>query len=513
MGRQRELAMLYELVAEVEEGRGQVVGIVGEPGMGKSRLLWEFRQTLTGRQVLYLEGHCLAYAQATPYLPVLDILRQQAEITEVNRPEAIVEKVCLSLQAVGMDLEAGAPCLFQLMGLKEGLEPLANLTLQALKARTFDTLGQWLFGTTQQQPLVLAIEDLHWIDPTSAEFLASWVERLAGSRIMLLCTYRPGYQPPWLHKSYTTQLSLKPLSRHNSQCVLQSVLPTEALPDVLAQTILSKAEGNPFFLEELAYTVREQELQHAGLALPETIQGVLMVRIDGLPEAPKRLLQTLAVIGKPCHVSRLTQILDRATDELHGHLAILQRGEFIDEQPASPESKYGVKHALMQDIAYEAQGFERCQEQHRRIAQAIEALGPDHLQEYSGELAHHYQRSGDTTRAVLYHQQAGQWAMQRSAFGEAVSHFTTAVEQLRTLPETPERTQQELDLWIALGPALLATQGPGAAEVEQAYHRARELCQQVGKTSQLFPALVGLWRYYQLRAEQRTARDLGERLL
>lgn len=466
VGRERELAMLHELLAEVEAGRGQVVGVVGEPGMGKSRLLWEFRRSLGSRQVRYLECHCFAFARATPYLPMLDILRQQAEITEVDRPEVIVAKVRHHLQAMGMDPEASAPPLFQLLGLQEGLEPLAGLTPQALKARTFEMLSQWLFGTSQQQPLVLAIEDLHWIDPTSDEFLASWVERLAATQTMLLCTYRPGYQPPWLYKSYTTQLALKPLSRHDSRRVLQSVLATEALSEALTQTILSKAEGNPFFLEELAYTVNVQQPQHAGLALPETIQGVLMAQIDALPAGPKRLLQTLAVIGKPCPASWLTQILDQPTDALHGHLATLQHGEFIDELPARPESKYRVKHTLIQDVAYEAQGLERQQEQHRRIAQAIEALGPDHLPEYAGELAYHYQRSGDTARAVFYHQQAGQWALQRSAFGEAVSHFTTAIEHLRTLPNTPRRTQQELDLWIALGRALLATQGPGAAEGE-----------------------------------------------
>jgi len=402
VGREREFAMLHELLAEVEAGRGQAVGIVGQPGMGKSRLLWQFRHSLSSRQARYLECHCFAYAQATPYLPILDILRQQAEITEVDRPEGIVDKVRRSLQAVGMDPEASAPLLFQLLGLQEGLEPLAGLTPQAVKARTFEELSQWLFGTSQQQPLVLAIEDLHWIDPTSEEFLASWVERLAATQTLLLCTYRPGYRPPWLHKSYTTQLALKPLSRHDSQRVLQSVLATEGLSEALTQTILSKAEGNPFFLEELAYTVNVQQPPHAGLALPETIQGVLMAQIDALPEAPKRLLQTLALIGKPCPASWLTQILHRPSNALHGHLATLQHREFIDELPARPESKYRVKHALMQDVAYEAQGLERRQEQHRRIAQAIEALGPDHLQEYAGELAYHYQHSGDTARAVFY---------------------------------------------------------------------------------------------------------------
>jgi len=280
VGRERELAMLHELLAEVEAGRGQVVGIVGEPGMGKSRLLWEFRQRLTGQRVRYLEGHCLAYAQATPYLPVLELLRQQAELTEGDGPEVVVEKVRRSLRAAGMDPEASAPPLFQLLGLQEGLEPLAGLTPQAVKARTFETLGHWLFGLSQQQPLVVAVEDLHWSDPTSAELLAAWVERLAGARLMVLGTYRPGYQPPWLHKSYATQLALKPLSRPDSQRVLQSVLPTEELPDALAQTILSKAEGNPFFLEELASAVRERKPHHADFALPETVQGVLMVRID-----------------------------------------------------------------------------------------------------------------------------------------------------------------------------------------------------------------------------------------
>ena len=254
--------------------------------------------------------------------------------------------------------------------------------------------------------------------------------------ILLLATYRPEYRLPWLGKSYVTQLVLPPLAPQDSLCVVRAVLQSAQVPDHLAQVILTKAEGNPFFLEELGQTLVEQgggELQ-----LPPTVQGVLAARIDRLVAEAKALLQTLAVFGRECSLSLLTQVVDQPAADLQRMLTYLQAAELLYEQPGIPVSKYIFKHALMQDVAYASLPWERRRVLHERAAQAIEALFHDRLAEHYSELAHHYRHSGNTAKAVYYLQQAGQQAEQRSAYAEAIHHVTTAIELLKTLVGRPK---------------------------------------------------------------------------
>jgi class 3 adenylate cyclase len=400
VGRERELATLRELLSQVGESRGQVVGILGEPGVGKSRLLYEFRQLLTGQRVTYLEGHCLSYGSAVPYLPVLDLLRDSCGITEAGSPEAIVEKVRFGLQEVGMEPDEWAPCLLHLLGVAAGTALLAELSLEMLKARTFEALRQMSLLGSRQRPLILAVEDLQWIDQASEAFLASLVERMGGSPILLLTTYQPGYRLPWLGKSSVTQLVLSPLAPQDSLRLVRAVLQTEQVPNHVARAILAKAEGNPFFLEEIVQTLVEQE--GTEIQLPPTLQVVLAARIDRLPAEAKALMQTLAVFGKECSLSLLTKVVDQPEGELQRVLTYLQAAEFIYEQPSVREPKYTFKHALMQDVAYASLPWERRRGLHERAAQAIEALFHDRLAEHYRELAHHYHRSGNTARAVGY---------------------------------------------------------------------------------------------------------------
>ncbi|MGH7962286.1 MAG: ATP-binding protein, partial [Candidatus Binatia bacterium] len=246
---------------------------------------------------------------------------------------------------------------------------------------------------------------------------------------------------------------------------------------------------------------------------PPTVQGVLAARIDRLPAEEKVLLQTLAVIGREFSLGLLKQVVDQSEDTLQGLLSHLQAAEFIYEQPAFPEVEYTFKHALTQEVAYNSLLLERRKGLHERTAKGIEEVYRLRLEDHYGELAHHYSRSGNSKKAVEYLKLAGQQAVQRSAPAEATSHFTTALQLLKTLPDTAERTQQELMLQVALGAPLQAMKGPAAPEVEHAYTRARELCRQVGETPLLFPALRGLWVLHHVRAELETARELGEQLL
>jgi predicted ATPase len=521
VGRERELTTLTDLLAQAIEGRGQVVGVVGEPGIGKSRLLYEFQQELRAQSIPSVEGQCLSYGQAIPLGPVLDLLRQHSGITEADAPEAVTEKVRLTLQTAGIDSDDAAPYVCQLLGLPVASERLANLSPEIRKTRTFKALRQIYLGSSQRHPLVLAVENLHWIDPTSEAFLGSLTEYLAGSCLFILCTYRPGYRPPWIDKSYATQIVLPPLSVEDSRRMLGSVLPAGTISASLEQQILTKAQGNPFFLEEIAQTLVEQgALRHESgmtlppaMQLPATVQEVLGVRIDRLPADEKALLQTLAVIGHVCSRRLLMHVVAQPNAEISQRLSNLQAAELIYELPAVPEPTVSFKHILTQDVAYHSLAQARQRALHERTAQAIEGLVGERLVEHYGELAHHYTRSGNTQQAVVYLQRAGQQAKDRSAYGEAIIHLTRGLELLPSLPESPERIRHELDIQIALGEALIVTKGRASSDAEQTFTRACKLCQQLGETPQLFPVLAGLRMIAEARGELPKARELAEQLL
>jgi class 3 adenylate cyclase/predicted ATPase len=512
VGRERELATLEALFTQVESGQGQVVGIVSEAGGGKSRLLYEFRQRLAEKRVTYLEGRCLSYGSTIPYHPLIDVLRHNCGISETDSPAAIVEKVRFALQEVGMDPEESAPYLLQLLGVKAGTVSLAVLTPEAIRTRTFETLKQMSLKGSQQRPLIVEIEDLHWMDKTSEAYFASLSERVAGAAILLLTTYRPGYRPPWLDKSYATQLSLRSLTPQDSVTVVHATSRHAALPASVEHRIIEQAEGNPFFLEELTRAVIEQGDLRKEVVVPDTIQGVLSARIDRLPEAHKRLLQTASVLGR-AFAPRLLQALWEEPAPLEPLLLDLKHLEFLYERARGEAPVYVFKHALTQEVAYNSLLTTRRQVLHAAAGHALERLYPDWLVERSEELAHHYTEAGITEKAVHYWHQAGQRASERSAHVEAIAHLRQGLVLLQTLLETPARLQQEVDLLITLGAALRATQSSAAPEVRHTYTRARQLCQHLEDPQRLIPVLRGLWNYYLVRPELQTAHALGEQLL
>ena len=512
VGRARELAILHERLAYATQGQGQVVGLVGEPGMGKSRLLYEFAQSLRGQAVTYREGHCLAYGSATPYLPVRALLRQHCGITEADGPEAITAHVCRAVQDAEIASEEGEALLLQLLDVPMETVPVAQLSPQAQRTRTFALLRQLFLHTSQRQPLILAVENCHWLDATSEEWLTTLIERLSGTSILLFVTYRPGYRPPWLQQSLATQIALPRLVPQDSLAVVQSVAQSAPLPAHLAQAIVARAGGNPFFLEELTWAVVESGNRAAVPSIPDTIQAVLAARLDRLPLAEKRLVQAAAVIGPDVPVPLLHAVTEIAEEDLAGSLQHLQAAEFLYETRLIPELTYTFKHVLTQEVAYNAVVLERRRVLHERVAQAIEGLFADRLPEHYNTLAHHYSHSGNSAKAVHYLSRAGQQAVEHSAYAEAVSHLTTALDLLTTLPETRERHRQELAVQMTLGMALGAPRGQAAPEVERLYSRARALCEQVGEPSELFRALWGLWRVYNQRGEYQMMRVLGEQL-
>jgi len=450
VGRERELRTLHEILAQVEADRGQVVGMVGEAGVGKSRLLYEFRRSLESEAVTYLEGRCVSYGSATPYLPVLDLVRRAWQIAETDPLAVVVEKVEAALRAVGMPAEETAPYLLVLLGIKERADRLATLTPEAIRVRTFEILRELCGRASRDRPLVLAVEDLHWIDMTSQEFIASLVDGLSGARILLLLTYRPGYRPPWMEKSYATQVALRALSSRESAIVLEAVPGASGIPEALAQAVLQKAEGNPFFLEELARAMAERG--EPGVAVPETVQEVLVARIDRLPDGPKRVLQTAAILGREFPLRLLRAILERPGDLEH-HLAELTRLEFLFERSRADERVYVFKHALTQEAAYAGLLLPRRQTLHAAAGHALETLYAGRLEEVYDRLAYHFARTDEVAQAVEYLVAFAR----RAARGFALAEAATALEEALGLAErlpAEERERCLLDIVPRLARAL-----------------------------------------------------------
>jgi predicted ATPase len=444
---------------------------------------------------------------------VLELLRHFCGLTAAEAPEVSRTKVHHQLQALGLASEGWAPELLHFLGLQEEAAPLTALAPEARKARIVTLLTQVWLQASRQQPLLLVLEDLHWSDPSSDEWLGTLVERLGGAPLLVLGTYRPGYRPIWLDKSYVTQVPLTPLSDAASRRIVQAVLPPAVQTAPLVTRVLATAEGNPFFLEELARTVVEQGAEAAVSSVPETIQAVLLARLDRLPASAKSLLQAAAVLGKEVALPLLQAITERSEASLQQDLVPLQAAEFLYETRLVPEPHYTFKHVLTQEVTYQSLLRQTCQQYHARIAQVLEAQFPTVALAQPEVVAQHYTEAGLAEQAIPYWQRAGEQASDRSAYLEAISHFTTGIELLKTLPETPERIQQALTLHIALGAALQMPKGGASPEVEHAYTQAYTLCQQVGETPQLIPVLFGLWRFYHSRAQFHTARELGETLL
>ena len=433
VGRERELATLRTLLSQAERGQGQVVGISGEPGLGKSRLLHEFRLSLGGRALTYLEGRCLSYGTSIPYLPVLDVVRQNCGIADADTPEGIVSKLCFGLQEVGVDAAENMPYLLRLLGVKETTDALEELSPETVKAHTFETLRQWTLRGSWRRPLILTVEDLHWIDRTSEEYLASLVEHLAGAPLLLIATYRPGHQPSWLSKSYATQIALPPLSPDEDHVLLRSTFGAEEVPEPLERVILEKAEGNPFFLEELSRAILEVGGQDTVAAVPDTIQGVLMARIDRLPADPKRLLQTASVLGRSVP-ARLLDALWNDRDTLPLHLAELRRLEFLYDEIRGNEPVYLFKHVLTQEVAYDSLLSGRRQALHAAAGRALESLYADRLEQVYDRLAYHYTRTSEAPKAVEYLTRQAEKAARSFAHADAVTALQTALARVEALP-------------------------------------------------------------------------------
>ncbi len=412
--------------------------------------------------------------------------------------------------------------------LPEDRYPPLSLSPQRHKQKTLETLLAILLEQAAEHPTLLIVEDLHWVDPTTVEWLSLVIDQVPTTSLCLLATCRPEFQSPWGSRSYLTQMTLNRLPRTQVaqmvELLADRVTGGKPFPTEVMQHLVEKSDGIPLFVEEMTKTVLESDILTAdereyvltgpvsAMAIPATLQDSLMARLDRLVTA-KGLAQLGATLGRHFSYALLQAVAQLDEETLQRELQRLVTAELLYQRGVPPQATYLFKHALIQDVAYQSLLKSTRQHYHQRIAQVLETRFPEVVATQPELLAHHYTAAGCTEQAVAYWQRAGEHASDRSANLEAISHLTTGIELLKTLPETPAHTQQALTLYIALGAALQMTKGQAAPEVEHAYTQARTLCQQVGETPQLVPVLFGLWRFYIARSQLHTARELGETLL
>ena len=460
VGRERELELLFDGLERTKASRGQAFSITAEAGVGKSRLLYEFRKAVASEDVTFLEGRCLSYSRAAAYHPLIDILKANFDIQEDDGDSEIREKAKKGLKMLGADEASTLPYLLELLAVKDSGVDKIPMSPEVKKNRIMEAFKQITLKGSEIRPLILAYEDLHWIDKSSEELLKYVLDSIPGARILLIFTYRPEFVHTWGAKSYHSQVNLNRLSNRESLIMVSHLLGTEELNNDLEEFILEKTEGVPFFIEELIKSLkdlkiieRENNRYHITkdikeVTIPATVQDVIMARVDSLPEGAKGLLQTVSVVGRESRYDLIKQVTGLTEEELLPHLSVLKDSELLYERGIYPESTYIFKHTLTQDVAYDSLLLKRRKEIHGKIGEVIEALYPDQLEEYYELLAYHYGRSANVDKALQYLDLANQKAAKLNALKEAKAYFDEAMTLLDTLPETEENRQRRISLLV-----------------------------------------------------------------
>ena len=525
VGRDGEMAQLRAAAEQARSGRGQLVAVVGEPGVGKSRLYHEFIHSHHTRGWLTIESGSVSYGKATPYLPLADLFRGYFKIESRDDIRAVRAKTTGNLLTLDESLQdAVAPALWLLDALPED-SAFLRVDPAERRRQTLAAAKRILLRESQVQPLLLVFEDLHWIDGETQAFLDSLLESLPGAPVLLAVNYRPEYRHGWGGKSCYRQLRIDPLPPQSAHDLLEGLLGSDASMAPIKPLLIGRTQGNPLFLEESVRTLVETgalagargAYRLAGSAdavrVPATVQAIIAARIDRLEPADKRLLQAAAVVGTDIPFALLQAVADLAEDELRLGLARLQAAEFVYEARLFPEVEYAFKHALTHEVAHGSVLQERRQALHARIVEAIERLYADRLAEQVELLAHHAWRGGLNASAVSYLRQAGDRAVGRSANREAVAFFEQALGLLEKLPQTPGNLSQALDIRIAVGTPLISLRGAPSKDVEDSYLHAKQLVERLEDESRRFPVMWGLWFVKFTRGEYAEAIRAAEPLL
>ena len=514
--REDELRLLLNRWARARTGEGQVIMVVGEPGIGKSRLLRRFREQIAGTPHSWVDCAAAALYQSTPFYMVADMIRQGIRWRNEQTPTERLAGLEASLNLAGVPLLEAVPLLAPLMSLEiPASYARPEIPPDQQRKRLLATIGAWALGAARIQPLVLAAEDLHWADPSTLEAIQLPAEQGVRAPLLLICTARPEFHAPWPLRAHHSVLALNRLSARNVRDMVAGVAPQMARSSTkTVDAVVERSGGVPLFVEELTRLVLGSGNEEPALRqIPTTLQDSLMARLDRLDTTAREIAQVASAIGNEFSWGLLRAVAAIDDERLEDALQKLADADLLLVQGVAPESSYRFRHALIEDAAYQSLLRTRRLHYHRLIAQALEQQFPEIAQAEPQTLAHHFTEAGLIARAIPQWQIAGQKAVERSANAEAVSHLTRGLALLENLPESPARSQQELALQLALGTPLIATKGFASPEVGKVYARARELCQQAGEAPQLFPVLWGLWVFYTARADHQIARELAEQCL
>jgi class 3 adenylate cyclase/tetratricopeptide (TPR) repeat protein len=488
VGRDDELTALNERLLQVVKGQGQAIGIIGEPGIGKSRLLAEFQKQLAADSATWIEGRCLSYGASIPYWLVIDLLRSNCGIVETDTPNAIADKVRSGLGEVGIDPDQDAPVLLRLLGIDDGAGGPLLSNPETVKAKAFEAFRRLSILGSKRRPLILVLEDLHWADDVSEEFLGFLAEDLPGAPILLLAAYRPGYQPPWLDKSYAEQIPLHPLTREESLRMVRSVVRAESVVDQVTEEIVTKADGNPLFLEQLALHAGEATGLRSLLLVPNTIHDVVMARTDRLPERTKELLQTAAVIGREVPLRVLLAVCGESSC-LGSQLRELSRLEFVYERVETEGTVYVFRHALTQEAVYGSLLERHRRSCHGSVGYALEQLYAGRVDEVAELLAFHFGRSNEAQKAVDYAILAAEKSQRRWANRDALSYFNDARYRLEAMPDTTENRRRRIDAVVKQGDPRYAL-----GQYADHLHALESIRGIVKKENE--PACLAAWHYW-----------------
>jgi len=527
VGREDELRSLLNRWERVIEGEGQVALIIGEAGIGKSRLLQRFHEEIAGTPHIWFEAGGGAFFQNTPFYPVTEMLGQflghQASLREELMSEGgaledapqddQLAQLSSRLKLAGLKPEEAIPLIAPLLNLPLPAEyPPATLSPEQRRRRLLATLVEWVLGAARVQPLVIAIEDLHWVDPSTLELIQLLAEQGATGRLMLLYTARPEFHASWPQRAHHMQMTLDRLSAGNVRAMVGEVAARKSLSDETIAAVVERTGGVPLFVEELTRAVLENGSDQAIREIPATLHDSLMARLDRLGPA-KEVIQIGAVIGSDFSYELLHAVHPMGEADLHRALRSLTGAELLYVRGIAPEATYQFKHALIRDAAYEALLKSHRKELHLNVARTIEEKFPAIKETQPEMIARHWTEAGAIDPAITAWQSAGGRAVGRSAMVEAARHYGEALELLGTLPEDGERDRREFELQLSLGPAIIAVRGYAAPEVERAFARARELCERFGDPPEISPVLFGLWSMYLVRGELHKAAERAEQLV
>jgi len=501
-GREKELDLLLDGLNRARSGRGQAISIVGEAGVGKSRLLYEFKKAIPREDVTFLEGRCLAYSRGEAYHPVADMLKLNFNILQDEKDDHIRDRVKKGLKALGVEETQTLPYLLELLSVKDSGIDAISMSPEARKDRIRESVKRIVLKGSEVRPLIMAFEDLQWLDRGSEEMAKYMLDSIPAARVMLIFTYRPDFVHTWGGRSYHSQVTLNRLSNRESLAMVTNILGTENIDGKLEELVLDKTEGIPFFIEEFMKSLKDLGIIQrkesvyclakdiANIAIPSTIQDVVMARVDSLPEAAKAVLQTGSVIEREFGYGLIKRATGLSEQDLLSHLSALRDSELLYERGIYPQSTYIFKHALTREVVYDSILKNTRKKLHNEIGAAIEDIHKDNLNEYYAVLAEHFITGGNYEKAVQYCRLSERKAEKAASFNDAIAYVKKRVSCLEKLPQTEDILRKTVDARTTLG--LYLTQMNHNIEAKEAVEPVVDLALRLGykrRVSQIYSIL------------------------